>query len=405
MKQLEPGPGECVGELVRVFVEAFRDRPVDGIDSQRQVCRQHHRGVALFGVVRIRHGAFRLGIFRRPLLRARGARRQLPLVLEQVLQEPVVPLDRVVGPCAFEAAGDRVGALAGAVLVLPAQALLFDGGALGFLTDVINRRRGAMGLADRVAADDERNRLLVVHGHAGKGLADVPGGSERIGVAPRPFGIHVDQAHLHVGERLGEFAVTAVARVSQPCVLGTPEDVLGLPDVGPAETEAEGLEAHRFISRVAGQDQQVRPRDLAPVLFLDGPEQPARLVEVGVVGPAVEGREALLAFAASAAAVGNAVRPGGMPRHADEHRPVVTVVGRPPVLRRRHQCNEVAIQCFDVEGLELLRIVEVLFHRIRELRMPVQHREIQLVRPPVLVRVRPARAWGSGTGSQGSRFR
>ena len=346
--------------------------------------------------MRIRHGAFRLGILRRPLLRTGGARRQLPLVLEQVLEEPVVPLGRIVGPCAFEAAGDRVGALAAAVLVLPAQALLLDGGALGFRTDVVNRRGSTMGLADRVAADDERNRLLVVHRHAGEGLANVPGGSQRIGVAAGPFGIHVDQAHLHVAERLGEFPVAAVALVSQPGVLGTPEDVLGLPDVGPAEAEAERLEAHRFISHVAGQDQQIGPGDLLAVLLLDRPEQPARLVEVGVVGPAVERRKALLAFAATAAAIGDAVRPGGMPRHADEQRPVVTVVGRPPVLRRRHHLDEVALQRFDVEGLELFCVVEVLLHRIGQVRMLVEHREVQLIRPPVVVRPRPAALGGRG---------
>src|SRR6185369_8935680 len=69
------------------------------------------------------------------LLRTRGARGEFPLVLEQVLEEPVVPLGRVVGPYALEAAGDCMGTLAAAVLVLPAQALLLDGGALGFRTE------------------------------------------------------------------------------------------------------------------------------------------------------------------------------------------------------------------------------------------------------------------------------
>ena len=59
-----------------------------------------------------------------------------------------------------------------------------------------------MRLAERVAADDERHRLLVVHGHAGEGLADVPGGGQRVRLAAGPFGIHVDEAHLHGAERL-----------------------------------------------------------------------------------------------------------------------------------------------------------------------------------------------------------
>ena len=195
---------------------------------------------------------------------------------------------------------------------------------------------------------------------------------------------------------LAELAVAAVALVAEPGVFRTPEDVLGLPDVGPAEAEAKRLEPHRFHGHVAGQDQQVGPGDLLAVLLLERPEQPARLVEIRVVGPAVQGSEALLAFAAAAAPVGDAVRAGGMPRHADEERPVVTVVRRPPVLRRRHQLDEIPLQRLDVEGLELLRVVEVLLHRIRQVGVVVEHREVQLVRPPVLVRPRPA-----GLGSRG----
>ena len=118
------------------------------------------------------------------------------------------------------------------------------------------------------------------------------------------------------------------------------------------------------MAHVAGEDQQVGPGDLPAVLLLDRPEQPARLVEVRVVGPAVERGEALRAAAAAAAAVGDAVRAGGVPRHPDEERPVVAVVGRPPVLRRRHHLDEVPLQRVDVEGLELLGVVEVLAQRV-----------------------------------------
>src|SRR5689334_23115798 len=88
-------------------------------------------------------------------------------------------------------------------------------------------------------------------------------------------------------------AVTGVAFIAEPGVLRTPEDFFRLPDAGPAEAEAERLETHRFHRHIAGVDQQIGPGDLLAVLLLNGPEQPARLVEVGVVGPAVERREAL----------------------------------------------------------------------------------------------------------------
>src|SRR5262245_37199402 len=116
---------------------------------------------------------------------AGGARRELPVVLVQVVQVPVVPLRRLVGPRSLEPAGDGIGALAGAEGVPPAEALLLQAGPLGFGADIL-RSSGAMALAARVAADDERHRLLIVHGHASEGLPDVLGGGERIGVAIGP---------------------------------------------------------------------------------------------------------------------------------------------------------------------------------------------------------------------------
>ena len=74
VQQLVPRLGERVRELVRMLVEALRDRPVDRIHPQRQVRRQHHRRVPLRRIVRIGHRALGLGILGRPLLaRRRGS--------------------------------------------------------------------------------------------------------------------------------------------------------------------------------------------------------------------------------------------------------------------------------------------------------------------------------------------
>ena len=334
------------------------------------------------------HGALGLGILGRPLLGAGRARRQLPLVLVEVVQEAVVPLRRLIGPGALQPAGDGVGALAGAEGVPPAEGLLLDRGAFGFGTDVLGAGR-PVGLADGVAADDERDRLLVVHRHTAEGLPDVPGGSERIGVAVGPLRIDVDQAHLHRAERRGQLPVAAVALVSEPGVLGAPEDLVGLPDVLSSEAEAERLESHRLVGDVAGEDDQIGPGDLPTVLLLDRPQQPAGLVEAGVVRPAVERRKALGALTTAAPAIMDAVGAGRMPGHPDEERPVVAVVGRPPVLGGRHHLDDVLLERLHVEGLELFGVVEVLAHRIGQGRVLVENAQVHLIRPPVLVRHGP----------------
>src|SRR5215475_15079398 len=158
-----------------MLVEALRDRPIDRIDLQRKVRREHHSGLPLRRIMSIgRGGHYATGIrLGSVLLRTSRTRRQLIVVLVQVVQEPVVPLRRVTGPGALEPAGDRVVALAGTKPGLPAEALLLQAGAFRFGTDVLGIRSSTMGLADRVAADDKRNRLLVIHRHAAERLSNV----------------------------------------------------------------------------------------------------------------------------------------------------------------------------------------------------------------------------------------
>ncbi len=94
VRQLEPRPGERVGELVRVLVEAPRDLFVGRVEPQREVRGQHGRRVTLRRVVGVRHRACARAVLRLPLMRAGRALGQFPFVAEQVLEEVVAPLRR-----------------------------------------------------------------------------------------------------------------------------------------------------------------------------------------------------------------------------------------------------------------------------------------------------------------------
>src|SRR6187200_3387512 len=109
---------------------------------------------------------------------------------------------------------------------VPAPAPFFGAG--GFRREPhVRRRGGTVGLAEGVAAGDQRDRLFVIHRHAGEGFADIPGSRDRIRLPLRAFWIHVDQAHLHGSERIFEIALTGISLVStQPGLLGAPVDIL-----------------------------------------------------------------------------------------------------------------------------------------------------------------------------------
>jgi hypothetical protein len=365
VRELVPGARERVRELIRMLEEAPRDFLVGRIEAQGEIGGQHRRRMTLRGVVRIRHRTGAGVALRLPLMCAGRALGELPFEAEQVLEEVVAPLGRRRGPDDFQAATDGVAAAAGAEGVLPAEALFLDIGAFGQRADILVRIGSAVGLAEAVAAGDQRHRLLVVHRHAAERLANVLRRLDGIGIAVRAFRIDVDQAHLDGAERILELTVAAVALVGEPLALTAPIDVLRrLPHVGTSAGETEGLEAHRFQRDVAGEDHQVRPRDLIAVLLLDRPQQPARLVEVHVVRPAVEWRETLRAGASATAAIADAIGPRTVPRHADEQRPVMAEIRRPPGLRVGHQREQVLLEGLVVELLELVGVVEILAHRV-----------------------------------------
>ena len=402
VRQLEPRAGEGVFELFGVLQPARRDLAVDGVLLQREVGGEHHRRVPARRVVGVGHQRRGGAVGGLPLDGAGRAARRHPLVAVQVLQEVVRPGGGVRGPRALQAAGDRVAAVAGAVAVPPAEPLLFDACALRLDVHVLPRIGGPVGLAEGMAAGDQRRRLLVVHRHAAEGLADGVGRRPRIGVAARTLGIHVDQAHLRGAEGRMQPPVLAAPVGAEPLALRSPVHVFGPPGVDAAARETQGLEAHRLHGHGAREDQQVGPGNRAAVLLLERPEQAVRLVQVGVVGPTVEGREALQAAVGAAPAVDGAVGARAVPGHADEERPVVAVVGRPPVLGGGHQFFEVGLEDVEVDALERLRVVEVAAEGIGVRRGRAQRVEVQPVGPPVVV-VGRAVLGGGGAGGQEQR--
>ena len=251
----------------------------------------------------------------------------------------------------------------------------------------MGRIAGAVGFAEGVPAGDQGHGLLVVHGHAAEGFANVAGSLEGIRIAVGALGIDVNQPHLHRAEGIVELAVAAIPLVVEPFALDAPIDVVfRFVDVLATAGEAKGLKAHGLQGDIAGEHHKIGPRELAAVLLLDRPQQAARFVQITVIRPAVEGGETQLAGARAAAAVADAVGAGDVPGHADEERAVVAVVGRPPVLRIRHHRFEILLHRGEVEALEFLGVIEVPAHRVGRRGILMENFEVELVGPPVFVR-------------------
>src|SRR5262249_21003414 len=159
---------------------------------------EHHRRLALASIVSIGRGGQNAGRIRlgSVLLTSGRAGRQLILVVMKVVEKTVVPLRGLARPGALEATGDRVLPFAAAKFILPAETLLLEAGPLRLGTDVLRGSGGAMGLAHRVAADNQRESLLIIHCHAFERLPDKFRCTSRIWMTAWSLRVHIDQSHV-----------------------------------------------------------------------------------------------------------------------------------------------------------------------------------------------------------------
>ena len=350
VREFEPGTREGIGELIRIFVELAGNLLVSGVHTQGDIRREHGRGMRQACHVCIGYATGTAAVLGLPLVCACGALGEFPLVAEEVLKIVIAPLGRGGGPCTFQSTGDGVLGVTRAEGVVPAHALLLDGGSSRFAANIFGRICSAVRLSESVSAGDQCHGFFVVHRHAAEGFPDIAGSRHRIGIAVGSFRVNVDQTHLNRCERILKVTIAAVTLVTQPLGLRTPVDVFfGFPDVFATTAEAEGLEAHGFQGAVACQDHQIRPGEFLAIFLLDRPQQEAGLVEVGIVGPAVQRSETLAAGATAATSVGNAVSTCTVPGHPDDERSVVTVICRPPVLRSRQGLYDVLLHFGQVE--------------------------------------------------------
>jgi len=100
-----------------------------------------------------------------------------------------------------------------------------------------------VGLADRVAPDDERCRLLIVHRHPTERLANVLGGSQRIRLAFGALRVHVDQTHGRRAEGVREVPIAGIAPIGAEPLASSPNKIPRFPDVFAPEAETERLQA------------------------------------------------------------------------------------------------------------------------------------------------------------------
>mmetsp|Transcript_7812 Transcript_7812/g.21860 ORF Transcript_7812/g.21860 Transcript_7812/m.21860 type:complete len:277 (-) Transcript_7812:41-871(-) len=230
-----------------------------------------------------------------------------------------------------------------------------------------------MGLAEGMAAADERHRLLVVHAHAAECIADVHGAvcgarvrrpDARRRLHDGTFGVQVDQAHGRAAQGLLAMALNRT-RSHQLLMIGGAQvqagGAIGIVDA--AQAELRHRSAHALDRGAAGRDEQISPTEAFSVFFLDGPQQGARMVEVRIVLPVLLRREALPPASAAPTAVRATEGARAMPSEPDEERAVVAVVRWPTIRGIRQQRLDVGNEGLQVQRVQCFVVRRQVRHR------------------------------------------
>ena len=179
-----------------------------------------------------------------PNLRASRAFCQLPVISEEKIEIPHIPLRWIGGPGTFNPAGCGMNAQAAFEIVLPAKALLDNARALRLCAHQL-WIAGTMRFTKRVPTGHKRHGLFIIHGHARECFADVITRGEGIGIAIWAFRIHINQAHLHGRQWVFQLARAAVTVIVKPALFGAPINIFfRLPNIDATATEAKGFEPH-----------------------------------------------------------------------------------------------------------------------------------------------------------------
>ena len=135
-----------------------------------------------------------------------------------------------------------------------------------------------MGLTKGMTTADKRDSFFVIHCHAAECVANIVGRGLWVRVSVRPFGVHIDEAHLHGGQWIFEIAVARVTTVGsaakfKPFRFLTPINIsLRLVDIFAPARKSEGFKAHRFHCDIPRKDNQVCPRNRIAIFLLDRPK-------------------------------------------------------------------------------------------------------------------------------------
>jgi hypothetical protein len=167
-------------------------------------------------------------------------------------------------------------------------------------------------------------------------------------MAPGTLRIDVDEAHLSGSQ--GFFQLSIKAGIAEPGFFGAPVNgFVGFPNIFSASTKSQGFETHGFQGNVAGEDEEVGPGDAIAIFLFDGPEETSGFVKVGVIGPTIQGCEALGPCGGSATPIKDPIGTSTVPGHPNHQAPVMPPISRPPILRSGHQLSKVPLESIIIQ--------------------------------------------------------
>ena len=172
-------------------MESLWDFTVYWVFSHSHISGRHHSCYFNRRVLSVWSEVVFFRVYWMPLVRSSRAFYKFPLVFKQQVKVPIVPLNRIRGPCSFNTACNCISAHTRGMRTKPAKSHFMEWGALGIRSNRIFIA-SPMCFSEGVSASSEGDSLFVVHSHSRKRFANIDCTFQGIWFSIGTLGVDID---------------------------------------------------------------------------------------------------------------------------------------------------------------------------------------------------------------------
>mmetsp|Transcript_17084 Transcript_17084/g.28024 ORF Transcript_17084/g.28024 Transcript_17084/m.28024 type:complete len:205 (-) Transcript_17084:1340-1954(-) len=195
MTEFIPCTFKGIGEYLGIGVEFFRDWTIQRVISKCKICSKHDGQMfqrRVMSIGDIPHYYMLSTILWNPLDRSTWTLGFLPLILEQIVKVPIIPLRRLGSPSTLQPTCNSILPFSTLKSILPSQPHLMNIRTFRLSTHILIRISRTMRFAKGMSPCNQCHSLFIVHTHSIECFTNILGRCKYVRITIWSFRINID---------------------------------------------------------------------------------------------------------------------------------------------------------------------------------------------------------------------